>query len=798
MQSFLRTAFRVFKKDKVFTFINVLGLTLGIVSAIIIFLVVRQEMSFDKFHTNLERIYRVNGASKRGNGMSFLNTTPAPMAAALKEALPEVAQSTITYYRRGGKFVAEVGGEKREFEEEAGVALVEPQFFEIFTYPVLAGDPASLNVPGNTFLSESIAKKFFKTDDALSTMGSSIRLDDTHNLTVAGIVKDFPANTDFPFTILISPQTFKEQLNLQAWDRIDTSLNTYLLLANQADTTGLKAKLDTISKKNTNPFFASLFSYQLQPFSEVHFDSRYSNYNSRTISDATVAGMIALGVFLLLTACINFINLATANAMKRSKEVGIKKLLGSPAKVLIGQFMGETTLLAATALLISLPLAYVLKPYIEELIGFSFEFTLFSDPVALLFIVALMILVVLISGLYPALTMARFKPSDAIRSGLAGKSGKGSYLRRVLVIFQFFVSQLMIIGLLVIFSQMSYFIDKDLGFAREGVINVPMPRGKHMKGKTLKDELLKIPGVSEVSLANGSPTSRSRWVSSYDFDGAEPNTPYLAEVKYGDLDYIDMYQLPLIAGRKFLADDTVREIIVSRKMTQEMGLANPEDALSKKLILGENISIPIVGVVEDFHTSSLRDPLRASYIATNPDSFREAGVKLNMENSEETIKQIETAWTEIFPEEPFTYQFLDETIRSFYQAEQRLTKIIALFTMIAIVIGCLGLYGLVSFVANQRQKEIGIRKVLGANTVNIFYIISREFIILVIVAFTIAAPLAYHYAGKWLDGFEYRVVLDPAIFIYAIAASVLIALLSVSYKAVSASQLNPTEVLRTE
>ena len=798
MKLFVRTALRVFGKDKAFTFINIFGLTLGIVSSIIIFLVVKHEMSYDKFHSNINRIYRINSVSKRGDGLSFLNTTPAPMADAAKADIPEVEESTFTYYRRRGDFTISQNGREREFSEEEGIALVEPQFFRIFSYPILAGDPEELNLPGKVFLSESIAKKFFGTDDALSAIGASLKLDKEFNLSVAGIVKDFPSNTDFPFTVLISPQTFKDQLNLQDWNRIDNSLNTYLMVSAKADTTGFKAKIDTLTKKNTNSFFAQLFSYQTQPFREVHFDSRYSNYNARTISDSTLTGMIVLGIFLLLTACINFINLATANAMKRSKEVGIKKILGCSATKLIGQFLGETFLLALISLCISIPLAYFIKPYIEELIGFSFAFSLFTDPLAIAFMVILMLVVVFISGLYPSLVMVRFKASEVIRSGLSGKSGKGSLLRKVLVVFQFFISQLLIIGLFVIFSQMDYFISKDLGFAKEGVITIPLPGGKHAKGKSFKDELLKLPGVQKVSLANGSPTSRSRWVSSYDFEGATPNTPYMAEVKFADMDYIDMYELPLIAGRQFLTDDTVREVIVSRKMTQDMGFADPEEALGKKLLHGEDRSVPIVGVVDDFHTSSLRDPIRASYVATNPDSFREAGVKLSMENSRATLERIESLWDEVFPGERFQYQFLDETISSFYEAEQRLTKIIGVFTVIAIFIGCLGLYGLISFVTNQRQKEIGIRKVLGAGVFNIFFIVSKEFVLLVAIAFVVAAPLAYHYGSEWLQGFEYRVALQPVVFVYAIAVSLLIALLSVSYKALAAANINPVDTLRRE
>ena len=798
MTTFLRTAFRVFKKDKAFTFINILGLTLGIMSAIIIFLVVKQEMSYDNFHTHLDRIYRINAKSKQKEGFNFLTATPGPMAAALKEQVPGVEESTLTYYRREGNFTLKVEGQQREFAEKEGVALVEPQFFSLFSFKVLGGDVNDLAEPGKVFLSESIARKFFGGSDPLSVIGATIRLDKETNLTVSGIVEDFPANTDFPFSVLISVNTFKDAIGLTSWDRIDNSLNTYFLLKPQADTLGFKAQIDSMVVRTTDSFFAKFFSFEIQPMTSLHFDSRYSNYNSRTISDTTLAGMTVLGAFLLLTACINFVNLATANAVKRSKEVGIRKVLGGSSTALVGQFLGETTFLVLISLALSIPLAYVAKPFIEELIGFSFEFGLLADATAIGFVILLLLVVVLLSGLYPSLMMSRFQPSQVIRSGLSGKSGSGSLLRKVLVVFQFLISQVLIIGLLVVYSQMDYFISKDLGFAKEGVVQVRFPRDKHDKGAAFKGEVANIPGVEQVSLANGSPTSRSRWIASYNFEGGDPEFPYTAELKYVDLDYIDMYGLHLLAGRGFLDDDSVTEVIVNRKMAEEMGFSTPEEAINQKVTQGKGNSFPIVGVVENFHTTSLRDPMRASFMGTDPKSFLEAGIKLNMARSKEALLAIEQVWNGLFPNEPFTYEFIDETIRRFYEAEQRLTKVIAVFTGIAIFIGCLGLYGLVSFITNQRQKEIGIRKVLGAGVLNIFYIISREFALLVVVAFALAAPLAFYYTTEWLNGFEYRVEVGPLVYILAMLLSLSIALISVSYKALNAAKVNPVYTLRTD
>ncbi len=798
MTTFLRTAFRVFKKDKAFTFVNILGLTLGIMSAIIIFLVVKQEMSYDKFHTNLERIYRINAKSKQRGGFSFLTATPGPMAEALKSELPGIEASTCTFYKRSGNFMVEVEGRQQEFTETEGVALVQPSFFSMFSYDVLAGNVSDLGLPDKVFLTESIAMKFFGTNDPFSAVGQALRIDNKYNVSVAGILTDFPPNTDFPFTILVSPETFKDEVDFTSWNRIDNSMNTYFMLEEKADTTGFKAQIDTLVTKNASTFFAQFFSFNVQPMNELHFDSQFGNYNSRTISDTTLTGMIVLGAFLLLTACINFINLATANAIKRGKEVGIKKVLGSSSGHLIGQFLGETTLLALVSLLLSIPLAYLMKPYVEELIGFSFYFTLFSDPLAVLFMVVLLIAVVLISGFYPSLVMSRFQPSQVIRSGLTGKSGSGSVLRKVLVVFQFLISQVLIIGLFVIFTQMDYFINKDLGFAKEGVVNIQFPIGKEAKGPAFKGAILNIPGVEKVSLANGSPTSRSRWVGTYSFEGASEDTPYVAELKYGDLDYIDMYGLTLLAGRGFLDDDSVTEVIANRKMIEEMGFASPEEALNAKITQHGGGAKPIVGVVENFHTSALRDPMKASMLATDPESFVEAGIKVNMAQSKEVMASVEEVWNDMFPNEPFQYQFLDETIKSFYEAEQRLTKVIGVFTGVAIFIGCLGLYGLVSFITNQRLKEIGIRKVLGAGVFNIFYIISREFVVLVIIAFVAAAPIAFYYSSEWLNGFEYRVEVQPAVFAVAILLSLVIALLSVAFKALSAAKINPVDTLRTE
>ncbi|CAD5282544.1 MULTISPECIES: ABC transporter permease [unclassified Imperialibacter] len=797
MTTFLRTAFRVFKKDKAFTFINILGLTLGIMSAIIIFLVVKQEMSYEKFHVNLDRIYRINSQTSQKGGFSFLTATPGPLGEALEAEVPGVEESACTYYRRAGNFVIEADGQKREFTEAEGVALLGPSFFKMFSFEVLSGDVNDLNLPDKVFLSETIAKKFFAISDPLEAVGQTLRMDNDFTLSVAGILKDFPANTDFPFTIVVSPETLKDQIDFSSWNRLDNSMNTYFMLAEQADTTGFQSQIDTLIAKNAGSFFARFFNFELQPLSQVHFDNHFSNYNSRTISGTTITGMMVLGAFLLLTACINFINLATANAMKRGKEVGIRKVLGSSSGNLIGQFLGETTLLALISLALSIPLAYLLKPYVEDLIGFPFHFSLFNDPMALGFLALLLVAVVLISGLYPSLVMARFRPSQVIRSGLTGKAGKGSLLRKILVVFQFLISQVLIIGLFVIFSQMDYFINKDLGFAKEGVINIQFPNGKQGKGAAFKGAVQNVSGVEMVTLQNASPSSRSRWVSTYSFEGSSEDTPYSAELKFGDKDYIDMYQLTFLAGRGFLRDDTVTEIVANRKMIEEMGFASPEEALNAKILSGES-GVPIVGVVENYHTNGLREPIKAGYISANPESFVEVGIKLNMSQAKESLANIEAIWNDMFPNEPFKYQFLDETIRSFYEAEQRLAKVIGVFTGIAIFIGCLGLYGLVSFVTNQRMKEIGIRKVLGAGLFNIFYIISREFVVLVVVAFVAAAPIAFHYTSEWLDGFEYRVEVQPLVYLVAIVLSLVIALFSVTFKALAAAKINPVDTLRTE
>lgn len=791
-------ALRVFKKDKAFTFINILGLTLGIMSAIIIFLVVKQEMSYDKFHVNLGRIYRIASQTNQKGGFSFLTATPGPLGEALEAEVPGVEESTCTYYRRSGSFAIESDGQKRKFDEEEGVALVDPAFFKLFSFEVLSGDVDDLNVPGKVFLTESIARKFFGTDNPQEAVGQTLRMDDSFALSVAGIVKDFPANTDFPFTILVSPETLSEQVDFKSWNRLDNSMNTFFMLERQADTTGFQTHIDTLIAKNASPFFAKFFSFKLQRMDHVHFDSQFSNYNSRTISSTTLTGMIVLGAFLLLTACINFVNLATANAMKRSKEVGIRKVLGSSPAYLIGQFLGETFLLALVSLLLSVPLAYLAKPYVEDLIGFSFQFNLLGDPTAIGFLALLIVVVVLLSGLYPSVVMARFRPSQVIRSGLTGRTGKGSSIRKVLVVFQFLISQALIIGLFVIFSQMDYFLSKDLGFAREGVITVQFPEEKQGKGVAFKGAIQNVSGVEMVTLQNASPSSRSRWVSTYSFEGSSEDTPYTAELKFGDKDYIDMYGLTFLAGRGFLRDDSVTEIVANRKMIEEMGFATPEEALNAKVMAGGESGVPIVGVVENFHTNGLREPIKAGYISANRESFVEAGIKLNMSQADESLAGIESIWNDMFPNEAFKYEFLDETIRSFYEAEQRLTKVIAVFTGIAIFIGCLGLYGLVSFIVNQRQKEIGIRKVLGAGVFNIFYIISREFALLVAVAFVLAAPLAFYYTSDWLNGFEYRVEVSPMVYLAALLMSLFIALISVSIKALNAAKINPVDTLRAE
>ena len=529
----------------------------------------------------------------------------------------------------------------------------------------------------------------------------------------------------------------------------------------------------------------------------MHYDNRYEvySYHSHSVDKATIYALWVTAAFLIIAACINFVNLSTAIAVNRSREVGIRKVLGSNRRQLIFQFLGEACMLTTIAAFSSLGAAELLMLRINDLIEVNLNISLLYDRVFLSFFILVLLGVSLLSGLYPAFILSGFQPVEALKKRAYTQKAGFYFSRRGLVITQFVISQVFIISTLVLLKQMNYFLDKDLGFNKEALVTVPLPGEEGpQKKKTLKRELSQVPGVKQVSLAYTSPLSGAVAITNYHLE--EDPEDYLTHVKYVDSDYLNTYDLQLLAGINLAESDTVQQVLVNEKLAA-VHRQTPDEMLGK-LIEVSGMEVPIVGVVKNFHTLSFEHPIEPAMMLNNMSQYQIATLKVALQEFDRLICNVEERWKLLYPEYTFSYRFVEDEVAEFYEEEESFTRIFTAFTLVVIFIGCLGLYGLVAFMTNQKVKEIGIRKVLGASMANLVALFSKEFIHLLGVAFLVAGPLAWYVMESWLQGFQYRIDLDWTIFLTAIAASVVIAFFTVGYRALKAARGNPVDALRNE
>jgi ABC-type antimicrobial peptide transport system permease subunit len=521
----------------------------------------------------------------------------------------------------------------------------------------------------------------------------------------------------------------------------------------------------------------------------------------QTFSRELITALRLIGLFLLIVACVNFINLATAQAVNRAKEVGVRKVLGSDRKSLILQFMGETLLITLFAVILATGVATIAIGPLNALLETKISLNIFSSLSVPLFLMAVTVLVTVLAGFYPALVLSGFNPITALKSKIAVKTAGGLSLRRGLVILQFSIAQVLIIGMLVVVSQMNYFKTASLGFNKDNILNVPIPGDSVGRTKIdfLKNQLQQYPGVEKVSFSFSSPSDFGNWSSDFKYDNSAKGSGFEANLKWADADYFKTYDIQFVTGEPYQASDTVREFVVSESLVKKLGIANPQDIIGKKINLWDGEMVArVVGVVKDFHTSSLRNPLAPVILSTQKANYQTFSVKMRPDKTKEILASIEKLWTATYPDFVYEYQFLDEKIDRFYRQENQLSKLYTIFAAIAIFISCLGLYGLVSFMATQKIKEVGIRKVLGASIGNIVYLFSREFTLLIMLSFCIAAPLAWYIMSQWLQNFTFRIKMGVGIFALAIIGSIVIAWITVGYRSLRAALANPVKSLRSE
>jgi putative ABC transport system permease protein len=783
IRGYIILAFRNIKRNLSYAFLNVFGLTLGIASCLVIFLIVRNELTYDNF-AKADRIYRVTL-----NAIDFNSNVSLAVAPAMRNDFPNLEVTQVLYNQ---KVMIKVNNNR--FREKDFV-FADEHFTDIFDYQWVTGNSkTALNEPNSIVLTETLAKKYFGDKDP---MGQVINIENDINAKVTGVIKDLPGNRSLPIQMLVSLETIKKQLknNMSNFWSIGGGFFTFIILPPHTSIQQIKNGIPAFLHKNwdLNPKEVRL---PLQPLTDIHFDQRYINNIITPTSKDTYYALFGVALLIIITACINFINLATAQAIKRAKEVGVRKVLGAQKSQLVKQFLGETTVLVFIALIIGVGLAAVFLSQAGAWLDIKIGASQLTQPSVLLWIGCLTILVILVAGLYPSFVLSAFQPVDSLKNKI-GSPARGFTLRKGLVVAQFAISQILIVGTLVVAHQMDYFQNQDLGFNKDAVVSVFVPDST--KGVIFKHDLLSNPGIKQVTFSSGPPSYNNNFTSF--------NAPQfglikddVTEWKFVDENYTDMFGLKMLAGQKIskvAANDTTQRIVVNETLIQKLGINQPDKAVGKRITFNGRAGT-IIGVVQDFQSESKHKKRRACVLQYNAGAFFMASVKLLPANMMQTIDRVNKSWSALFPDNLFEYQFLDAHIASFYTQEQKEYTAFKLFSSIAILIGCLGLYGLISFAASQRTREVGIRKVLGASLFSIVGLFSKEFILLISLAFLIAAPVGYYAMHNWLQNYAYHIEIGPGIFLIAIVASVSIAAITISYQAIKAALVNPVKSLRSE
>ncbi|HVW15376.1 MAG TPA: ABC transporter permease [Mucilaginibacter sp.] len=800
-RNYLKIAWRNIVRHKTYSAISVAGLAVGFAAFLLIFLVVRYEQSFDQFHVHKNQLFRLIRVPRNGAHESYRMGVPFPVAPGLRSNLPQLANAGAIVPDDFVQVIIKDNGEKaaKRFRETHGIFFAEPQFFDMFSFPLAAGEyRTSLKMPNNVLLTQSLGNKYF--GHWQTAIGKTMRMDGIP-VKVCGILKDVPANTDFPMKAVLSYATHQSYADLKKfmndWGYIEEDNYCFVQLNESESPIQFKRQLKQYSDKYIKPVDPSYF-LSIQPLNEMHFDARYGTFDGRVFSENLILVLSTIGIFLLVVACINFINLSTAQAVNRAREVGVRKVLGSNRRQLIIQFLGEAALVSCFALFIALATTLLVIPAVNNLLDIRLTASALYHGSMIFFLACTLAAVILLAGFYPAFLLSGFNPARVLKSSLSARRG-GISLRRGLVVFQFFIAQALIIVTLVMVSQMSYVNTADMGFKKEAILTVELPQDSigYAKRTVLLDELLKIPGVEKVSFGTGAPIG-GRWFIDLRTPGHVGKAPnMIVAYKMSDTGFFNLFHLQFIAGRPYSNSDTVREFVVSESVTRNLGYSDPQRAIGKRIIVN-GLNRPIVGVVKDFHTASLRFSMVPVVMTTDKRAYGRASVKLNLAQAKPAIAAMEKLWSKYYPDFAFTNSFLDDDIAAFYRQETQLSQLYKVFAGVAIFISCLGLYGLVTFMAVQRKKEIGVRKVLGAPVSAILILLSREFTLLISIAFLIASPVAWYFMHNWLQQYAYRINLGPALFVITIIGSILVAWATVGYTAIRAALANPVESLRSE
>ncbi len=816
MNNNLKIIFRRLLRQKTTTALHVFGLTLGMTTCLLIGLFLRHEMSYDLWNKKADRIYRINSVWQNPGDTNFHYSTPMPLGPALREAVPGV--ETVTQWHPVSE-VIEISPTKRFMQEH--IVLAEPELLDIFDINVLEGNGyEALRTPYQALLTQSAAKKFFGGEDP---MGKTFKYRNDFTITVAGLIDDLPTNTHMPASMLISFYRDEKFLGSETngWSWV-SGTETLVLLPGGDDPHTLDAPLKSLADKhiNSDPNMPKDIraGFNWQPISDIHFNENYSGGSEwvKAVNTTWLWFFGIIGLAVLVLACINFVNLSTAQALNRAKEVGVRKSVGAGQGQLVWQFLSEAWVLTAIAGILAVATTRLSLPYINQMVDKQISFQLFQSPGLVASLVLGAVLTGLLAGLYPAWVIAHFDPVSSMKtswSSATTKLNSGVILRKALVVTQFGISAALLIAVTLIAQQVHYLRSKSLGFDKDNIVDVGI--GGNWGGKeknTFRNALRNIPGIKEVAYSTSTPSDEGHWGTLMSTVGRDDPNRKEVRMILSDENFAPMYGLKLLAGRFLVAADTnatgfslpeeqkVERVVINRKALETLAFESPEAAIGKRFWFGFNSGkAEIVGVMEDFNFSSLHEAIKPMLLTQQTNVYERAGIKIaGGSDVPATLAAIGEAYKKAFPTGVYGYQFLDEKIDAFYKSEARLYGLFRLFAGLAMLISCLGLWGLATFAARQRTKEIGIRKVLGASVSGIVAMLSKEFLALVAVSLVIAAPLAYFFMKKWLQDFAYTIEIQWWVFALAGLVAVAIAFLTVSFQSVKAAIANPSDSLRSE
>ena len=818
LKNYFRTAWRNLVRQKIYTIINVTGLAFGICSCLVIYLINSYDLSFDRFHPDGNRIYRIVGEAQRSNGEKMFLNSPFSDVAGFQNQIPGF-EAKSGYHLYGGKTIIPVAGKPdKKFngnQENGGTASIftAASYFDIFKYQWLAGNAATLDAPFKVVLTENRARQYFGNLPADKIVGKTVIYDDSLKVTVSGIIRDWNQHTDFGYTDFISLRTathsfLRNRIPTDDWSSLSPHRSqAFVRLSRGTTPEQVNALFAAFIKKNMKPGDpGSKMRMWLQPLTDIHFTPDFHRGDDgdnqfRKAYLPTIYALMGAALFILIIAAINFINLSTAQSVRRAKETGIRKVLGSKRSSLVFQFLTETFILTLLAVSISVLLVRPVLSLFSGYIPAGVAFHLNSST--LIFLASVTALITLLAGLYPAMVLSAYLPVQSLKPGGTQRNGEKWYLRKALIVFQFSISLIFIIATLIIGNQIRYMKDSDKGFSTDAIITIrEIQNNPGNKINVLAENIRRIPGVRQVIREAFAPMGFPHMSGNIEYKDKE-DLKLQVSLQPGNENLIPFYEMKLLAGRNMLPSDSLKEIVINETCSKGLGFIKPADALGRQITCWDGKVYPIVGVIADFHENSYHEPIKPVVIAHMPEEEKGIAIKLTMQHKQAAdakliLANIAKQWKQLYPDEPFECNFLNESIRWLYDQETKTAWLMTVAMAITIFISCMGLFGLALFTAEQRTREIGIRKVLGASVANIMILLSKDFVLLVVIALAIASPVAFYFMNQWLQDFAYRIHISWWVFTLAGLAAISIALITVSFQAVKAAIANPVNSLRTE